>query len=119
MKKILNGIAILLVAIGAGYGITHSLGNVTPQIPNIALQNVEALGDGEQHDRNGFWLWFSQGTLQDEQEMEQPCPTESNTSGKLGAGGVSVEGAESQKNPTERTDVRCRYGYSNCSRVRC
>ena len=112
------GFTIICVAVVAGYGVSKSVNNDT-DLEVLTLGNVEALASGEEHEHNGFWLWFSQGLLKNEEEMEQPCPTESSSSGKAGAGGVSVEGSQSQKNPGTRTDIRCKYGYDNCSRVRC
>ncbi|MFJ1322020.1 NVEALA domain-containing protein [Capnocytophaga canis] len=117
-KSILISFGVTYLAVLAGYGVSKTVSDDT-DLEILTLGNVEALADGEKHEHNGFWLWFSQGLLKNEEEMREQCPTESNSSGKAGAGGVSVEGSVSTKNPSARTDIRCKYGYDNCSRVRC
>lgn len=116
-KSILISFGVTCLAVLAGYGVSKTVSDDT-DLEILTLSNVEALADGEVK-WNHWTQWFSQGLTQNEREIEQVCPSESNSSGKVDVGGVSVEGSDSQKNPPQRTDIRCATGSNNCSRVRC
>lgn len=89
--------------------------------------NVEALTNQEEkHGWNWPWEW-GQGLTKDEREVMESCPTqeeqhgEGSVSGSGGgySGSVSGSGGSSQSNPSNRHDIRCAYGYENCTPVDC
>ncbi|MDR1756143.1 MAG: hypothetical protein LBR65_04180 [Culturomica sp.] len=68
-----------------------------------------------------------QGATKDEEEMRETCPIweSSGGSGSVSGGNGTIGGAasgsgsSSQANPSNRTDIRCKYGSQNCSTVSC
>lgn len=101
-KKILVGIAIVLVIAFAGYGLSKSVNNSNAELSELSLANVEALAQNENGGDNSWYLWSIQGMTKDEYPEEKPC-TESISA--LGVWTVEWEGRR----------IICYDGGQNCS----
>ena len=56
MKNIFKSLAIVAVAIFAGYNVYQSNNNETEGMSDTMLANVEALANEEWYDGNYFWI---------------------------------------------------------------
>lgn len=118
MKKIfLYGFTIAVVVVIALLNVAMIEND---RIIDLSLSNVEASAESEWNDWND---WFTQGATKDEREWMRPCPITESSSGQGGAshGNTSVSGggSHSQTNPSNRQEITCPYGSSNCSAIGC
>jgi uncharacterized membrane protein YgcG len=116
-SKIIKVSLATLVATVALFNISIAFDNETES--DLLLFNVEALST----EWNDWTQWLSQGFTKDEEELVEPCPTDQSSSGSgsvsYGGGSISGSGSSNSTNPSNRHDIRCKYGSENCTSVDC
>ncbi len=118
-NKLLSSALILIVTIVGTLNVNFtSLEN-----DDVFTLEMEMKTASANTEWNNWTQWLSQGFTQDEEEMEESCPSSSGSSVTIcvnkDSNGVCLEYTTQQVNPINRNDIRCGFGSVNCTRVTC